>query len=105
MIESINESLFDATVLDNKGLVVVDFNADWCGPCQILGPVLAALAEEHPAIKFVSVNVDENEQLAEKYQVLSIPCVVFFKNGQEVKRNTGFLPKTVINNILQELQA
>ena len=99
----INENQFEEEVLKNQGVVVVDFNADWCGPCKMLGPVLEQLSQENQATKFVSVNVDENGGLAQKYGVLSIPCVVFFKNGQEVKRNVGFAPKSVFENIIKGL--
>ena len=104
MVNSISEKNFNTEVLAAKGLVVVDFNADWCGPCQMLAPILAELSTEEPKVKFVAVNVDQNRDLAQQYDVMSIPCVVFFKNGQEMERQLGFLPKSVFQEIINRLK-
>ncbi|MBQ8451858.1 MAG: thioredoxin [Clostridia bacterium] len=100
----VNENEFEDEVLKAKQLVVVDFNADWCGPCRMLGPVLEELSEEEKDVKFVSVNVDDNEAVAEKFGVFSIPCVVFVKDGKEVNRSVGFVPKSAIADILKDLK-
>ena len=105
MVIPVNNDNFATEVLGSTGLVVVDFNAAWCGPCQMLAPVLAELAEANPDVKFVAVNVDENAALAQKYAILSIPCVIFFQNGQVVKRQTGFMPKSVFAKLIQELKS
>ena len=104
MVYPINENNFNTEVLAAKGLVVVDFNADWCGPCQMLAPILEELSNEEPKVKFVAVNVDQNRDLAQQYDVMSIPCVVFFKNGQEVERQQGFLPKSIFQEIIKGLK-
>ena len=70
-----------------SGLVLADFNADWCGPCRMLRPIL----EEIEGIKIVSINVDDNNTLAKEYGILSIPCLILFKDGKEIKRNVGLL--------------
>ena len=104
-MQAIDSKNFESEVVQQPGIVVVDFNADWCGPCQMLKPVFEQLAAENKNVKFVSVNVDENNSLAREYGVMSIPCVVFMQNGQEVKRNVGFAPKSVFQEILKGLQA
>ncbi len=75
--------------LINKELVIVDFYADWCGPCKMQSRVLDELTDYN----IVRVNVDENEDLAKKYGVMSIPTLIKFKNGEEIDKNIGFLNK------------
>lgn len=85
---------FDAEVLQSEIPVLVDFWATWCGPCQMLGPELAKLAEEQDGvIKVRKVNVDEEEDLAEKFNVMSIPTMLVFKNGQQTAKKIGFCKK------------
>ena len=78
--------------------VLVDFYANWCGPCKMLGPVLEAVSDE---IKVLKVNVDNNQELAREYGVMSIPCVVLFENGREVKRNIGFMPEAKLREFVK----
>lgn len=92
---------FDNEVLKSDKPVIVDFWATWCGPCQMLGPVVAELAEEHPEIKVCKVNVDDNPELAQKFGVMSIPYVVAFKDGQIVKTSTGFVPKETLLQLVE----
>lgn len=68
---------------------ILDFYADWCGPCQMMKPTMEEFEKLHPEIKVTAVNIDEEEELAEKYGVSSIPCVVVLKDGEEVKREVG----------------
>lgn len=105
MIKITNEAEFEQIITTANGLVVVDFNADWCGPCRMLATVLDQLATENPQIKILSVNVDQQSSLAERFHVQSIPCVVFMQNGQEIHRNVGFAPKAVFTEMIQELLA
>ena len=100
MIEA-NKEMFEKEVRNFEGKVLVDFNADWCGPCQMLKPVLQQLAEEGKT-KIVSVNVDREEDLAREFGVLSIPCLVIFENGKEVKRSVGFQDKEAIETLLEK---
>jgi len=79
--------------------VLVDFYANWCGPCKMLSPVLEKVSDE---IKVVKVNVDENQELSRIYGVMSIPCVILFDNGEEVKRNVGFMPEAKLREFIQE---
>ena len=89
-----NESNFEAEVLKSDIPVFVDFYADWCGPCKMMSPVIDKLSEEYAGkIKVGKVNVDENSDLAMKYGIMSIPNMVFFKNGEVVDRVVGAVPK------------
>ncbi|MDO4752912.1 MAG: thioredoxin [Candidatus Saccharibacteria bacterium] len=71
---------------------LLDFYADWCGPCQMLKPTIEEFEKAHPEVKVTSVNIDDEEELAEKYGVSSIPCLVVLKDGEEVKREVGVMP-------------
>ena len=88
-----NANSFKSEVLESKTPVLVDFNATWCGPCRMLGPILEEIAEENDSFKIVSVDVDENDDLAGEYGVSSIPCLVLFKDGKESSRSVGFIGK------------
>jgi len=85
---------FQAEVLNSKGLTLVDFWAVWCGPCQVLGPIIEAIAEEiKDTVTVGKLNVDENPELAAQYGVMSIPTVILFKDGQPVEQVVGVRAK------------
>ncbi|MBR3368678.1 thioredoxin [Candidatus Saccharibacteria bacterium] len=90
MIEGNSEN-FEKEVLKSDIPVLVDFNASWCGPCQATAAILEPLAEAHKDFKIVSVDIDEEDELAEKYDVMTIPCLVVFKDGKEVNRDAGMI--------------
>ena len=98
----VNESNFQEKVLNSKTKVLVDFNAEWCGPCRMLAPVLDKYALEHDNIKIVSINVDNNNELARKYNVFSIPCLVVIKDGKELDRTVGLISRTEIDDLIGE---
>ena len=98
----VNKSNFEEEVIKSEKRVLVDFNADWCGPCKMLRPVLDEIAENNDNIKIVSVNVDFNESLAKEYNVFSIPCLVLIENGKETNRSVGMIPKSDVEKLIGE---
>ena len=92
---------FDSIINGDKP-VLVDFWATWCGPCKMIGPIIEEVAEEvKDTIVVGKVNVDESSDIAAKYQVMSIPTLILFKDGKEVKRNVGFVPKAAVLDFLK----
>lgn len=92
---------FEAEVLKSDKTVLVDFWAVWCGPCRMLSPVVDQVAEENPDIKVCKVNVDEEQQLAIKYVVMSIPTLLVFKGGELVNQSVGVIPKEEVLNLIK----
>ena len=88
------ESDFDNLI---QGNVLVDFYANWCGPCKMLGPILEEVSD---LIQIVKVDVDNFEEISKKYRVMSIPTIVLFKNGEEIKRNVGFIDKNPVEKFI-----
>lgn len=88
-VPHLNKNNFEVEVLKNKGIVLVDFFATWCGPCKMTGPIIDQLAEEVKNVKFVKVDVDQNQELSSQYQIFSIPTFLIFKNGQVVGQFVG----------------
>ena len=96
-----NKENFKSEVLDSKEPVLVDFWAAWCGPCQMLGPVIEEIAGEVTDAKICKLDVDENQELAKEYRVMSIPTLIVFKDGQIAKREVGVKPKDEILQMLK----
>jgi len=101
-IINVTKENFEAEVLKESKKVLVDFNADWCGPCQMLKPILEEVSKESDKCKIVSINVDDEEELARDYGILSIPCLILFQNGKEEKRSVGLISKEEIKKIIGE---
>ncbi len=97
----IHNDNFRSEVLESEKVVLLDFYADWCGPCRMLGPVIDEIAAENPHIKVGKVNVDENMDLASQFKVVSIPLLVVIKNGEVVNKSLGVSPKEDILAMLK----
>ena len=92
-LPDVTDNNFQAEVLESEQPVLVDFWAPWCGPCRVVGPVLEEIASERDDLRIVKLNVDENQQTAAAFEVLSIPTMILFKNGQVAKKVIGAYPK------------
>lgn len=99
-VDHANESDFREKVLQAPGPVLVDFYADWCGPCRMIAPVLEELAREEPQARIVKVNVDHSPQLASQYGIDAIPALLVFENGRPTKREMGLLTKPQLRSLL-----
>lgn len=96
----VSKNNFENEVLNEKGVVLVDFFANWCGPCKMLSPVLSQIAEEYKGeVKVCKINVDEEIELAQKYRIASIPALLVFKDGQVINQSVGFVPKKAIEKL------
>jgi thioredoxin 1 len=93
---------FKQKILEHKGLSIVDFRAERCGPCRMLGPIIDQLAEKHPEIKVAKVNVEQHQELASAFQVSAIPVIYFIKNGKVIEKIIGVNPPTVYEEKIAE---
>lgn len=93
---TINKSNFQKEVMESEKTVLLDFWASWCGPCRMLSPIIDEIAEEHPEIKVGKVNVDEEQELAASFKVMSIPSLFVIKGGEVVNQAVGARPKSQI---------
>ena len=105
MVQEININNFDSEVIKSEKLTIVDFFANWCGPCRKLSPILEEVETElGDKVKFTKINTDENIDAAKEYQVSGLPTLLVFKNGEVVERMVGLMPKSsVITNIEKHL--
>jgi thioredoxin 1 len=99
-LEQVTDSNFQAEVLESDKPVLVDFWAPWCGPCRVVAPVLEEIAAERDDLRIVKLNVDENQQTAAAFEVLSIPTMILFKHGQVAKKVIGAYPKRKLESEL-----
>ncbi|HEY7960500.1 MAG TPA: thioredoxin [Solirubrobacteraceae bacterium] len=104
-LSEVTDTNFDAEVLESEKPVLVDFWAPWCGPCRVVAPVLEEIAGERPDLRIVKLNIDENQQTAARFQVLSIPTMILFKAGAPVKTVVGAYPKKRLEAELEPVLA
>lgn len=97
---NIDNTNFEAEVLNSSKKVLVDFWASWCGPCRMVGPIVEEIANERPDIKVCKINVDEQPELAAKFGIMSIPTLMVFENGKLVNQSAGARPKDAILSML-----
>lgn len=102
----VDEGSWDAEVMKAPGLVMVDFWAVWCGPCQMVAPIVEELATEYSGkVRVLKLNTDENPEIAGRYQVMSIPTIMFFKDGKPVEKLIGARPKRQFKEMIDSLLA
>ncbi|MBQ6376030.1 MAG: thioredoxin [Lachnospiraceae bacterium] len=100
-VVTVTSENFENEVLKSDVPVLVDFWASWCGPCRMLSPLVDEIAEEVTGIKVGKVNCDDESEIARKYKIFSIPCLIVFKDGKEVNRSVGAIPKEAILDLLK----
>lgn len=105
MVKEINENNFEQEVLNSKVPVLVDFWAEWCGPCRMLLPIIEDLARSYSEdkIKIYKLNVDENPKIAAKYGIMAIPTIIIFKDGKPFEQITGVKPKSDFEKIISRV--
>ena len=96
----ITKDNFKSEVLEHKGTVLVDFWADWCGPCRMLSPIVDEVANENPDIKVGKINVDEQQELSAQFGIMSIPTLLVFKDGKKISESIGLIPKEQIEKMI-----
>ena len=101
MIE-LNEKNFEKEVKKYDGKIIVDFYADWCGPCQLLGPIVEEIAKEAKDFRVGKINVDDSVNIAKEYGVMSIPCVIVYSNGKEINRSIGLVDKETLLKLVED---
>ncbi len=99
-VVKVNKSNFEQEVLNSEKKVLLDFYAEWCNPCRMLGPILDELAAEHPEYKVCKVNIDEEKELASQFEVMSIPSLFVMEKGEVVNQSLGVKPKAQLLKML-----
>lgn len=100
-VMKVSKENFEKEVLQSDKKVLIDFYADWCGPCKMLSPIVAEFAKENDTIKVVKINIDENEELAVNYGVMSIPTLVVVENGETKNTSVGLISKSEIEELVK----
>lgn len=100
-IMKVTSANFEQEVLNSEKTVLIDFYADWCGPCKAYSPIVEAVASENEDIKVVKIDIDDSQDIATNYQVMSIPTTVIIKNGEEVNRAVGMISKSNLTEMVK----
>ena len=100
-VTEVNQKNFETEVLKSETPVLADFSAEWCGPCRAMKPMLEELAASEPGCRLVTVDVDREKGLASEYGVTSIPCLVLFRGGREVRRSVGLLSRDALKALAE----
>jgi thioredoxin 1 len=101
-VDAVSQDNFEAEVINADGKVLVDFWAEWCGPCRMIGPVLDEMVADYPSVKFTKLNVDEAPAVAQQFSVMNIPTILAFERGEVKQRIVGAMPKA---KLVEELGA
>lgn len=104
MIHHIDNNQINSEVLNNDKLVIIDFFATWCVPCQMQTPILVEVDKEEREVEIFKVNVDENQEIAIRYNITSVPTLIFIKNGSEIERQVGLIEKDDLKAIIDNLK-
>jgi thioredoxin 1 len=104
-IKEVTDANFQAEVIEHEQTVLVDFWAPWCGPCRVIAPALEEIAEERENLTIVKLNVDDNQETAARYDVLSIPTLILFRNGEVAHKIVGALPKRRLEQEIEPVLA
>ena len=101
MTVNVTAENFDEEVLNYKGKVLVDFWAEWCGPCMMLGPIIEEVSEEVDDVKFCKVNCDEARDVALQFGIMTIPNLIVFENGEQINQSIGYIEKEDVLNLIK----
>jgi thioredoxin 1 len=105
-LPEVTDATFEAEVLKSDLPVLVDFNAEWCGPCRSLAPIVEELAKEYDGrVKFLQLDIDNSRQTPSAYGIMAVPTLILFKNGEVADKITGFKPRQILEKHLQSLVA
>lgn len=102
---NVNEENFEKEVLDFEGMVIIDFWAEWCNPCKVFGPIFEKVSKNYHSnenIKFCKVNIDKAKEISVEYDIMSIPTVMIFKNGEIVVKKVGLLEKDDLKELIEK---
>lgn len=102
MVNTVYEEEFSSKVLKSEKLCVVDFYADWCGPCKMLAPLIDKLSNDYSDVSFFKINVDDNREIAQRFNVASIPYLALFKNGELIDNSVGFKSETELRALIDK---
>jgi len=99
----LNKDNFEKEVLKSEKPILVDFWAEWCQPCKMMGPAFESVSKEFKDVTFAKLDVQENQELAQKYEVMGIPCLILFENGKEKNRIVGYLPEAQLKEKIKSI--